>query len=133
MSRAEANLSPSETAERATLIRRLSLDLRDLRDLRGLRGLRGLPPSPDEVDAFVYDRSLNRYRMPSWMIRDQALTAAGLLVPELGGAPVKPCQPPGVWADVSFGNKRYEQDQGAAQNNRSRVPPSHHGQKFRHR
>ncbi|MCB1100110.1 MAG: PSD1 domain-containing protein [Verrucomicrobiae bacterium] len=60
-----------------------------------------------------------RYRMPSWMIRDQALAAAGLLVPEIGGAPVKPYQPPGVWEDVSFGNKRYEQDKGAALYRRS--------------
>ena len=28
-----------------------------------------------------------RFRLPSWMIRDQALAAAGLLDPSLGGAP----------------------------------------------
>jgi hypothetical protein len=54
-----------------------------------------------------------RYRLPSWMIRDQALAAAGLLVPELGGAPVKPYQPEGIWAEATFGKKRYQQDSGA--------------------
>ncbi|MGK0187999.1 MAG: hypothetical protein ACI9R3_003791 [Verrucomicrobiales bacterium] len=60
-----------------------------------------------------------RHRIPSWMIRDQALAAAGLLVPEIGGAPVKPYQPPGVWADVTFGNKRYTQDTGTGLYRRS--------------
>lgn len=60
-----------------------------------------------------------RHRMPSWMIRDQALAAAGLLVPDVGGAPVKPYQPPGVWADVTFGKKRYQQDSGAGLYRRS--------------
>jgi len=53
-----------------------------------------------------------RFRMPSWMLRDQALAACGLLVNELGGPPVKSYQPPGVWEETTFGNKRYEQDHG---------------------
>lgn len=53
-----------------------------------------------------------RYRLPSWMIRDQALAASGLLQPQLGGSPVRPYQPPGVWAEATFGNKRYQMDQG---------------------
>ena len=40
-----------------------------------------------------------RYRMPSWMLRDQALAASGLLVEKLGGPPVKTYQPPGVWEE----------------------------------
>lgn len=53
-----------------------------------------------------------RYRLPSWMIRDQALALSGRLVPTLGGAPVKPYQPPGLWSEVTFGNKKYVPDTG---------------------
>jgi hypothetical protein len=35
------------------------------------------------------------------MIRDQALTAAGLLNPAMGGPPVKPYQPQGIWEELS--------------------------------
>ncbi len=60
-----------------------------------------------------------RFRMPSWMIRDAALAAAGLLTEQSGGPPVKPYQPTGVWEDATFGNKRYEPDHGAALYRRS--------------
>ena len=60
-----------------------------------------------------------RYRLPSWMIRDQALEASGLLIDQIGGPPVKPYQPDGVWADFSFGKKRYQADSGAALYRRS--------------
>ena len=53
-----------------------------------------------------------RFRMPSWMIRDQALAASGLLVDQLGGAPVHPYQPPGVWEETTFGLKKYPPDHG---------------------
>jgi len=53
-----------------------------------------------------------RFRMPSWMIRDQALAAAGLLSEKMGGPPVRPYQPDGVWADATFGNRRYQPDSG---------------------
>ena len=53
-----------------------------------------------------------RFRMPSWMIRDQALAASGLLNPKIGGAPVNSYQPAGIWEETSFGKKRYRQDAG---------------------
>ena len=60
-----------------------------------------------------------RYRLPAWMIRDQALAASGLLVPNLDGPPVKPYQPTGVWEEATFGTKSYEQDHGPALYRRS--------------
>ena len=53
-----------------------------------------------------------RWRMPSWMIRDHALAASGLLVNRVGGPSVKPYQPKGVWAEATFGKMRYSQDKG---------------------
>lgn len=62
-----------------------------------------------------------RYRLPSWMIRDQALALSGQLVPRLGGSPVKPWQPEGLWAEVTFGGgkKRYVPDTGEKLRRRS--------------
>ncbi len=53
-----------------------------------------------------------RYRLPAFMLRDQALFVSGLLVEKLGGAPVKPYQPEGVWEDFSYGKITYAQDHG---------------------
>lgn len=55
-----------------------------------------------------------RYRLPSWMLRDQALATSGLLVDKAGGPPVKPYQPEGIWEEATFGNKKYIQDKGNA-------------------
>jgi hypothetical protein len=60
-----------------------------------------------------------RYRLPSFMIRDQALAASGLLVTKLGGPPVHPYQPSGVWAEATFGKKRYRQGKGESLHRRS--------------
>jgi len=60
-----------------------------------------------------------RFRIPSWMIRDQALAASGLLAPRVGGPPVNGYQPEGVWEEATFGNKRYQQDHGEALYRRS--------------
>jgi hypothetical protein len=60
-----------------------------------------------------------RHRLPSWMIRDQALAASGLLTPTFGGPPVKTYQPAGIWEEATFGNKRYVQDKGEALYRRS--------------
>ena len=53
-----------------------------------------------------------RFRLPSWMIRDGALQASGLLVNRLGGPPVYPHQPPGLWADSTMGRFHYEPSVG---------------------
>ena len=53
-----------------------------------------------------------RFRMPSWMIRDQALAASGLINSAIGGAPVNTYQPEGIWEEATFGRKKYKQDSG---------------------
>lgn len=60
-----------------------------------------------------------RFRMPSWMIRDQALALSGLAVHRQGGPGVRPYQPNGVWEEASFGNKKYVQDRGESLYRRS--------------
>ena len=61
-----------------------------------------------------------RRRLPATSIRDQALAASGLLVPKIGGRPVRPYQPPGLWREVSgdladfpVKTHTYERDRGA--------------------
>ncbi|MEK6700808.1 MAG: PSD1 and planctomycete cytochrome C domain-containing protein [Planctomycetota bacterium] len=53
-----------------------------------------------------------RYRLTAGVIRDQALMISGLLVSKVGGPPVKPYHPAGVWEDVSFGRLKYQQGTG---------------------
>ncbi|MFT5525449.1 MAG: hypothetical protein ACI9HK_003417 [Pirellulaceae bacterium] len=60
-----------------------------------------------------------RFRLPSWMIRDGALRSSGLLNPSIGGPPVMPYQPDGVWAEMFMGRFRYQPSQGPAQHRRS--------------
>jgi hypothetical protein len=60
-----------------------------------------------------------RYRLPAWMIRDGALAVSGLLNPALGGPPVKPYQPDGVWFEMFMGRFRYEPSIGPAQYRRT--------------
>ena len=56
-----------------------------------------------------------RFRLPAEMIRDQALTAAGLLYEKQGGPAVKPYQPDGLWEQLSVidDKKLYERSKGA--------------------
>ena len=51
-----------------------------------------------------------RFRLSGYQIRDQALAASGLLVRKLGGPSVKTYQPPGLWAEVSFQDKKRSTD-----------------------
>lgn len=54
----------------------------------------------------------SRYRLPSWMLRDQALAISGLLSSADSGPAVNTYQPEGVWEEASFGKKVYQRDQG---------------------
>ena len=60
-----------------------------------------------------------RFRLPAWMIRDNALQAAGLLNPSLGGPPVNPWQPDGVWREIFMGRFTYRPSVGPAQYRRT--------------
>jgi hypothetical protein len=55
-----------------------------------------------------------RFRLRGELIRDQALAAAGLLVPSVGGPSVRPYMPEGVWDETSrYGDLRnYKPDAG---------------------
>ncbi len=60
-----------------------------------------------------------RFRMPAWMIRDNALRVSGLLNPAVGGPPIRPYQPDGVWAEITMGRFRYRPSVGPAQYRRT--------------
>jgi hypothetical protein len=56
-----------------------------------------------------------RFRLDGEVVRDSALAASGLLVPKLGGPPVKPYQPAGIWEGTSMvasNTRNYKQDTG---------------------
>ena len=56
-----------------------------------------------------------RYRLDAEQLRDQVLAASGLLVTKVGGRPVRPYQPEGVWEDVAMKESTtrfYRQDAG---------------------
>ncbi len=46
-----------------------------------------------------------RFRLPAEVVRDNALAVSGLLVPKIGGPSVYPYQPPGLWKEMSFGDR----------------------------
>jgi hypothetical protein len=57
-----------------------------------------------------------RYRLSSPLLRDLALASSGLLNREMGGKPVYPYQPPGIWDGLSITKERdftYPQSKGA--------------------
>ena len=60
-----------------------------------------------------------RFRLPAWMLRDAALRASGLINPALGGPPVRPYQPEGVWEENFMGRFTYVPSDGAAQYRRT--------------
>jgi len=48
----------------------------------------------------------SRFRMPSLLLRDWSLSAAGLLDARIGGAPVYPYQPDGIWEALAITKER---------------------------
>jgi Protein of unknown function (DUF1553) len=77
--------------------------------------------APAELLAYDPDNMLlargPRFRMPAEMIRDGALAASGMLVDTIGGPPVKPFQPSGLWEEKS--GLVYHRDAGAGSHRRS--------------
>lgn len=53
-----------------------------------------------------------RFRLPSMIIRDSALALSGLLNDEIGGQPVYPYQPAGLWKEFSLEKFTYEPSEG---------------------
>ncbi|HXT58219.1 MAG TPA: PSD1 and planctomycete cytochrome C domain-containing protein [Pirellulales bacterium] len=53
----------------------------------------------------LYSRA-GRFRMPSMVLRDWALAAAGLLDGRIGGAPVYPYQPDAIWEALAITKER---------------------------
>jgi hypothetical protein len=63
-----------------------------------------------------------RFRMDAEMVRDYALAVSGLLSAKLGGASVRPYQPPGIWEAVAMPGSDtgiYKRDSGEALYRRS--------------
>lgn len=54
-----------------------------------------------------------RYRLSAELIRDQALSAAGLLDGRIGGPSVKPYQPVGLWKEMVSFQYEYDQSHGS--------------------
>ena len=59
-----------------------------------------------------------RQRLTAEMVRDQALAASGLLSRKIGGPPVMPPQPPGVWQTV-YNNKDWVVSKGEDRHRRA--------------
>ena len=66
-----------------------------------------LEPDPDNA---LLSRG-PRFRLSAEMLRDQALAASGLLSPKIGGPPVMPWQPEGIW-QVVYSSKQWETSPG---------------------
>lgn len=62
----------------------------------------------------IYLSHANSPRLSAELIRDQALAVSGLLVNKVGGPPVKPYQPDGLWAEKTSGGgyMTYKQQHG---------------------
>jgi hypothetical protein len=56
-----------------------------------------------------------RWRVEAEVVRDNALSVAGLLVPVVGGPSVRPYQPDGYWENLNFPQRSYDASRGADQ------------------
>ena len=56
-----------------------------------------------------------RWRIEAEMVRDNALSVAGLLVPKIGGPSVRPYQPDGYWENLNFPVRSYDASKGEDQ------------------
>jgi len=73
----------------------------------------------NDPDNKLYARGPKR-RLSAEMMRDNALATSGLLVPTIGGPPVKPYQPDGLWKEQATRNgTQYVQDHGESLYRRS--------------
>ena len=85
------------------------------------------PEEPELLNRDPNNRLLARgprRRLSGAAIRDQALFVSGLLSGTMGGPPVKPYQPAGLWEELSFGTGKtsvdfYVQDHGESLYRRS--------------
>ncbi len=81
--------------------------------------------TPEKLEKDPSNRLVSRgprYRMDAEVLRDTALSVAGLLSPKVGGAPVKPYQPEGIWEAVAMtqsNTRNYKQDGGESLYRRS--------------
>ncbi len=81
--------------------------------------------SPEKLSKDPGNRLLARgprFRLDGEVVRDSALAASGLLVRKLGGPPVKPYQPDGVWEGTSMvasNTRNYKPDTGESLYRRS--------------
>lgn len=70
--------------------------------------------TPDRLEADPDNALLSRgprFRLSAEMLRDQALAASGLLSAKMGGPPVMPWQPAGIW-QVVYSSKQWETSPG---------------------
>ncbi len=81
--------------------------------------------SPEKLEADPSNTLLSRgprIRLDAEQIRDLALAASGSLSPKVGGPPVKPYQPEGIWEAVAMpqsNTRDYRQDSGESLYRRS--------------
>lgn len=81
--------------------------------------------SPEKLEKDHANRLISRgprVRLDAEQIRDLSLAASGTLSPRVGGAPVKPYQPEGIWEAVAMpqsNTKNYKQDSGESLYRRS--------------
>ena len=81
--------------------------------------------TPEKLEKDPLNRLLSRgprYRLDAEQLRDQALAASGLLAAKVGGPPVRPYQPDGIWEAVAMkdsNTRDYKRDAGEALYRRS--------------